>query len=510
MSHPSLTDLPTELIILIFAHLPISDLHACLLTCCRFAATIQGSGVLQYLIQAHLAGVCDLLVSRPELPVVDRAADLRRWVAAWQQPAARETTDVADCTVEVWQGEHILHDDYLIAMDFGGRCNDRHEARYEWLDLRREEREWNSIALDKSVLVVGYGLDVSGHDLLALFIGYPESLTFEICLLQFHGGSLHPQAARPSISIELPITSADWVGMHAKLWMMGPYILVGITLPLNKGNDGDLLFLVDWRTGKLTKVTTSCAQTRAQFTHTLPKLRTGERSTLIHAIVLSPDTLALVQGPANTIELCRLDTTAPTPSLRTLGALELPPLLPDAKLFVNEPSRHPFRASADCALVLVSATASLLGSIFARSRRYKLVVHAPTLLAYAHEHVGAGARVPWAAWGPRDTRVFRGKGSFFSAALGGGRWLLRDAVRDFCPGRVRAAGGGEGPSVLPAAGTFACDVESALAYIEVPLPVHEDACILDAMIDAERVVEKVGESPTWREGYDYRVHLIGA
>ena len=42
---------------------------------------------------------------------------------------------------------------------------------------------------------------------------------------------------------------------------------------------------------------------------------------------MSDDVLVLVWGPGNALELCRL-TNGATPSLQTIGILELPPVLP--------------------------------------------------------------------------------------------------------------------------------------------------------------------------------------
>jgi len=277
------------------------------------------------------------------------------------------------------------------------------------------------------------------------------------------------------------------------------------------------------------------------------KLRaTSTRTYLTDFLVLSDDILALFQSTENAIELCQL-SARPTPSLQTIGLLELPPLLPYARLatatvktetnpapgaFATQayyayrrsrpPPRHPFGPSAADALVLLTLSAKITGSVFVDTRTYTLAVHARTLLSYASSSSSSkssshdpSVAVPWDAWGPPATRCFdEDCGSSFSAAaaavmaVAGQRWFDRGIIRDFCPRRIRAAGSPATAekSTLAAGSVFARGVESALPYSETSLAKYDDDRVpgedAAALIDGERIMffvagNKVCEAHLW-------------
>ncbi len=269
-----------------------------------------------------------------------------------------------------------------------------------------------------------------------------------------------------------------------------------------------------------------------------PKLcSTQSRVYLTDFLVLSDDVLALIRGPENAIELCRIDTTISTASLQTIRILQLPSLLPYARLTsaslktesnprastvlpgqrsCRPPPRHPFRPSPAEALVLLTLTAKLTGSAFLDMRTYTLAIHARTLLSYAFESPSSSSHasrsslplvVPWVAWGIPTTRCFEEytRLSFESSAVvvAGQRWFdaKSGAIRDFCPYRMRrapalAAGISNSlvelrSTVLAAGRVFACDIESTLPYSEITLEKDgsDNAFMVeDVMIDMDRVV----------------------
>ena len=235
---------------------------------------------------------------------------------------------------------------------------------------------------------------------------------------------------------------------------------------------------------------------------------TPTRTYLTDFVVVSDDVLALVRGPGNALELCRL-TSAPTPSLQTICLLELPPLLSYVRLVAassktehhtnaldvhrqkRPPPRYPFTPSQDDTLVLLTLSARTSGSSFVWMKTYMLAMQAKTLLSYAdcRSPDPPGRVVPWDEWGPRSSRCFDGRSGKSTAVVAGQRWIARGAVRDFCPRRVRASGGITQRCTLPADRVFACDIESALPYHEVPLVGNEgDALEYDALIDGERMM----------------------
>jgi hypothetical protein len=288
---------------------------------------------------------------------------------------------------------------------------------------------------------------------------------------------------------------------------------------------------------------------------------TQRRTYLTDFLVLSDDVLALIRGPENAIELCRIDTTnSTTASLQTICLLELPPLVSYARLSSaslktessnpsksnthpsrrssrRPPPRHSFSPSPTEALVLLTLTAKITGSAFVDIRTYILAVHARTLLSYASPSLHASQSnlppaVPWDTWGLLATRCFEGPTSSSSESssvvVAGQRWLdiKCGIIRDFCPYRVRRAPatttGTSNPlvglrsSTLPAGRVFACDIESALPYCEISLEKDDDSdssLVEDAMIDMERVVFLTGVSGLRRDRFppacdDLRISLV--
>ena len=294
--------------------------------------------------------------------------------------------------------------------------------------------------------------------------------------------------------------------------MMGSYIIIAAGLPPERTGI-DVLLLVDWQTGHVTTV----SKHEYLFDNPAdvsPKLcSTGPRAYLTDFLVLSENVLALIRGSENAIELCRIDT-ASTASLQTICFLELPPLLPYARLSSasvktesnpsgsatrrrsRQPPRYPFSPSPTDALVLLTLTAKISGSAFVDTRTYTLATHARTLLSYASpapsplsDVSSIPVLVPWDAWGPLATRCFDGPGGSSDAVVAGQRWFDGGVIRDFCPHRVRAAAGGVGlGSTLAAGRVFACDIESTLPYSEISLARDDGTFADDAMIDNERVV----------------------
>lgn len=243
------------------------------------------------------------------------------------------------------------------------------------------------------------------------------------------------------------------------------------------------------------------------------------RTYLTDFLVLSDDTLALIQGTGNTIELCQIDGVS-TASLKTIRLLELPPLVPYAQLATStvktEKNNHPgasisttyrqshrppprylFGPSPSDALILLTLTAKITGSAFVYKRTYSLAVHAQTLLCHAtspHSHI-SNVAVPWDAWGPPATRCFDGIPGP-SSVVAGQRWFERGIIRDFCSHRVGATGAGgtaKRSKLLPGR-VFARDVESTLPYSEISLAEYDGILMEGALIDSERIVFFVNEA----------------
>jgi len=167
----TLLDLSTELLIHIFSDLDTPDFGSCLLTCHRMKNIIQGSLLLQYLINTALAGVNDPLLSACP-PLCHRIESLKRWSDAWCRPGAYmcapSRTLAYTSNIKV---EFHLRDDYLIALDFGGILGNRHVAGYDWIDLRNPSEEWTRIRFEQSVVPLAFTLDAAQRNLLAVLLG---------------------------------------------------------------------------------------------------------------------------------------------------------------------------------------------------------------------------------------------------------------------------------------------------------------------------------------------------
>ena len=103
---------------------------------------------------------------------------------------------------------------------------------------------------------------------------------------------------------------------------------------------------------------------------------TPTRTYLTDFVVVSDDVLALVRGPGNALDFCRL-TNAATPSLQTIRILELPPVLQYVLLVASSLKtghntrvldihrqtsphpRNPFSPSQDDALVLLTLCSNI-------------------------------------------------------------------------------------------------------------------------------------------------------
>jgi hypothetical protein len=170
---PHILDLPMELFIKIFTDLDVWELGSCLLTCRRLKTIIQETRLLQYLIHTALAGVHDPLFFQSGPPLAYRLEALKRWSDAWRQPGAYLHTPsrVLTPTTSKSSTDFILCDDYLIALDFGGRRWYRHASSYEWLDLRNPSDGWVKILFEENLIPLAVALDVDREDLLAILFG---------------------------------------------------------------------------------------------------------------------------------------------------------------------------------------------------------------------------------------------------------------------------------------------------------------------------------------------------
>ncbi|KAH9161557.1 hypothetical protein EDB89DRAFT_715489 [Lactarius sanguifluus] len=140
-SSGTFTGLPTELLIRIFAHLPLEDLLSVQHTCRRFWDVISGSASLQYFLRTEINLLEDLA---PDLSLHDRVDLLKHQETAWNNLRLNEFTRFS---TEASKARYILQDGYLI---YNAVTN---PSRYGYIDLYSSparpnaEAPWTHISL---------------------------------------------------------------------------------------------------------------------------------------------------------------------------------------------------------------------------------------------------------------------------------------------------------------------------------------------------------------------------
>lgn len=155
----NLLDLSAELLIHIFAYLPVKDLISVQSTCRRIHDIVAGTAYLQYLLCTQLNGVDDLLP--PNCPFSERLELLRLHEKAWNDLQFNLYTEFST-NVKPYFRKNIIQDGYLIS-----RSN-TDLTQYGYVDLfsssPREEPHWVYIFL-KNILAPYNLVFFVDHDL---------------------------------------------------------------------------------------------------------------------------------------------------------------------------------------------------------------------------------------------------------------------------------------------------------------------------------------------------------
>ena len=163
-----LLGLPNELLVLIFAFLPLRSITSCKRSCRHLRAVIKQSGLLRCRIRTMKNYIENL--SPPGLSTADFLENLRIWEKAWLtfgvgKDAAKQTL------FRPFQGfsEFLLRSGYLIQMGQG----DRSGWSYIDLSLQRDLRgkrspiQWTDVQLEVNLSTRGWALDID-QDLMAI------------------------------------------------------------------------------------------------------------------------------------------------------------------------------------------------------------------------------------------------------------------------------------------------------------------------------------------------------
>ena len=177
-----LLGLPSEILVLIFSLLPLSEINACKRSCQRLRGVIKQSGLLRCRIRTMKNHIEDL--SPPGLSTADFLDNLRTWEKAWLtfnvgKEAATQTA------FRPFQGftEFMLRSGYLIHVCQGDTPG------WSYLDLSRQRdlrgkipaAQWKDIQLNTNFFSMGWTVDID-QDFVAvsrLSCGFSPSHRYE-------------------------------------------------------------------------------------------------------------------------------------------------------------------------------------------------------------------------------------------------------------------------------------------------------------------------------------------
>ncbi|KAI9453031.1 hypothetical protein BJY52DRAFT_870025 [Lactarius psammicola] len=298
-------NLSTELLIHIFAYLPVTDLFSVQRTCRRNYGIIAETAYLQYILRTQLNGVEDLLP--PNCPFSERLELLRHHEKTWGDLQLNLYTEFS-MDVEPYFRKNIIQDGYLIS-----RSN-TDLTQYGYVDLFSsppgEEPHWVHISLTNFLLPYNLVFSVD-HD-LAVAVRRREKgsssrlVQHQLAFFQFTTGAPHPLSAKHTKSLPL----VDYSGfIRIEVDFLGDHILATAVHQHSRSS----FYLVSWKTGTVT------------FLRGLPGAP--------KLTVIDSNLVVLIRESINSLEIHKLELASSPPRMETVCSLELPPLKSDASIF---------------------------------------------------------------------------------------------------------------------------------------------------------------------------------
>ncbi|KAH9978622.1 hypothetical protein BGW80DRAFT_1280034 [Lactifluus volemus] len=469
---PRFLGLSAEILVEILANLQLRDIVACKLTCRTLRDVIEHSSLIQYIIQAFLAGIHDNWILGAS--TAERSKALRCLENAWHDLDVRKrTAHITRGTAWPWLN-YVIHDDHLLAIR-GDNDNPAQPPGYSYIDLR---------LLPPLTDLLWRRVDVAWHDQRCIFAFARKKATFpsfcaraeaisrvDVHCLSFVSGDPHPLARSPNVIVDFPATSSPH---HLHVQITGDYIFISCNGSPDDESQVDVLFLVNWKQGNVTSLRESppSAMTFAVGFMRISEslfafVHTGENAIFLYSFLEEPP--------------CRLDL------IRVLG---LPPLCDGGRLNfaeclseqnpiftpkypsnVRAPPRFPFRYNpADGIASFVLGVG--LEEIPDASITIAIIVHRRALATTPGTNEQTLV-VPWDSWGPSATRCL--EVPYWRRCNGpvGQRWaiLAHDelVLRNFNPhshengNRTRVV---TAPTLLTAGLCFRGDVMTHLPYVE--------------------------------------------
>ncbi|KAI0286350.1 hypothetical protein BC826DRAFT_972637 [Russula brevipes] len=398
--------LPLELLREILSHLSLEDVLS-LTSSCKSLSYLGCDSELQlYRTRIREAGLRDC--PPPDgLSIRKRLAALRRLESAWDGPVISTDPAVVDIEDADADSRVLVVEDFYI--DMNALADTRTDScGYRYLDLRSslQQEDVRSVCytFQQNVGLLCYAFAITKYNLFAVVIEAPWLSDYAaLQLLNFHDGQPHPFSARP-------IKITDEIFCIAKMHIIEDQILIVMTRDFPE-RPKSWMTLVDG----------------------------SSRHYLNDIVIVSHDTIALVNPVDSTLELGRLDSA--TATLHVLRTLCLPPAHSELSLFRASTGPSPLttapRRSSSAPPPHISSSSSSSSSppalfcedpgraITSVALHYTATGGTPSHEEWAEpdEHarallitrrsalrrLAAGrtaqAHTPWCAWGPAAARV---------------------------------------------------------------------------------------------------------
>ncbi|TFY52154.1 hypothetical protein EVJ58_g10171 [Rhodofomes roseus] len=364
-------ELPTELIVHVFAELNCADLLRCREVCRLFDAVCKESAVLQYKAELAKAGLEDHPTPRP-LSAAERTQLLRKHQAAWSSLDISYEEVVPMLVGQTWE----LYGGVL------AQGPDQSSLRFRQLPsaLRGiEDKEWT--IEDLGFEIRDFAMDPAQELLVAIQMPDSPTSVFHVHLRNIYTAAPHTAAPNPAVLTHQP----DGMQVSYSIQISGDHLGVFVMSANEISNE---VVIWNWKTGvcKLAE---------------LQALRTAEEPQLLVADFL-----------AGTGELVKMDEA------EFLCAFHYPSMVAQAVplgiTIRSDPAPgwtpHPdspvpfFTAREDRLLVITFTVYSVLEG----HMQSLLFVRTSTLLSYVDALKGeTKRRFSWDEWGPNQTRMMR-------------------------------------------------------------------------------------------------------
>ncbi|KAJ3787498.1 hypothetical protein GGU11DRAFT_716906 [Lentinula aff. detonsa] len=415
-----LTDLPTEILVLILSHLPAPDLLACNTLNHSIYTVISNCVFLQYSIELYKA--CALDNKNCTLSYSEKLAMLQQREEAWSncKPSFHRVVPLNFTPGSVYDFSSSV---YLLGDHTRLRLHHLHLPHHAG-----QAPQWYLFPSDDNRHIVDFGLNLHEHDLIALVTAElrvsssstSSMLSIDLSLRQFSTGQYHPSAKVPSIHVM--VSELRWGSPSINLEIVGKYLALVTTFWRN-ANSKCTLTVYEWQTGKVVMDIN------------------GNPESYSGVVFISEDIILLPNTETRALELWKIPGPNEHPPSAPLRQLALPRLMPQNILrFIScrgEPnptgfirSQHysdrPFHYDPLDSIVLLHLRVHGLHL----SSLFTIFVHRRSLLNLLPPHapfvdIDVEKPVPWAEWAPPIT---------FCIDLGGSipsRWITTTCGQRF-------------------------------------------------------------------------------